>query len=142
MGDLIVELLVVAFQFLLEVLGQALIEGLVNWFSGFSGRRRAQIAPREAQARIDRHALAVLGWLLGGGVLGALSTLVWEQPFRTLAVRLIALLLVPAGVGLVIGLWSLWRKRRGLVERGLGGFGRGFAFAFGFSLLRYALIPA
>ncbi len=83
--------------------------------------------------------VAVLGYLLLGGIVGALS--VWLMPqhlTRDGWPRLANLVVTPVLAGFAMALLGLWRARRGDTVLRIDRFACGYLFALAVAVVRYA----
>lgn len=118
----LVELLV---EFVLQLVFETLVEVGAHAFK----RGRAPMHP----------AAATVGYVLLGGLLGALSYAVFPQHVFSHPYAAVANLAVtPIVVGLAMGALGAWRVRRGKDLVRLDKFAYGYAFALAFALARFA----
>ncbi|PTT92033.1 hypothetical protein DBR42_02780 [Pelomonas sp. HMWF004] len=81
--------------------------------------------------------LAVLGYVLLGGLLGALSLWAWPDHLtRDGWPRLLNLVVTPVIAGLVMSLLGRWRARRGDPVLRIDRFACGYLFALALSVVR------
>jgi VIT1/CCC1 family predicted Fe2+/Mn2+ transporter len=119
----LVELL---FEFIIQFVLEALVEAGAHTFK----RDRAPVHP----------VLAVIGYVILGGLLGWLSFLVLPQQLISHPYASIAnLILTPIAVGLSLGAIGAWRAKRGSALVRLDKFAYGYAFALAFALVRFGL---
>jgi hypothetical protein len=117
-------------ELFLELFGEAIVQILME-----AGLATAQ----EAAGRENRNpALATIGYLMLGGVLGALS--LWLLPARLFGVSPatgISLIVSPLVMGIVMRLWGGLRRAQGHRTTNLATFHGGAAFALGVALVRF-----
>jgi hypothetical protein len=97
------------------------------------------------EARRPKHkahpALAAIGYVLFGMVLGGVSAAVWPHRFsQSDGLALLSLVLNPIASGFVMQWYGIWRSSRGRSTTNLATFLGGAAFGFGVSLARYLVI--
>lgn len=80
---------------------------------------------------------SVMGYVLLGAALGALSLLLFPNYLVPSAWRMANLVLTPVAVGYGMVLTGKWRARRGQVVPGIDRFVFGFLFAFSLGLARF-----
>jgi hypothetical protein len=86
-------------------------------------------------------ALAAVGYILFGGILGAVSA--WLIPHRFSqndAISLLSVILNPIAAGFVLNFYGAARRRRNRPTTNLATFVGGASFAFGLSLARFLLL--
>ena len=120
--ELLLELFI---EIVFEVGGELLLE------LGWSG-------VKETLGRKNHHpALAALGYLVLGGLLGAASLLVWpERVVRPGPVPGLSLLIGPLVSGVAMHFWGGFRRAQGRSTTNLATFAGGAAFALGCALAR------
>jgi hypothetical protein len=124
------ELLLVAGQLLLDLLGQIVLE--VLWDLGLASFKVAFQRPSRSLP------LAVAGLFFLGGGIGGISLLIW--PGRILGpgpLPGLSLILGPLCAGLAMQAWGRYRRNAGHVTTGLATFPGGAAFALGTALVRF-----
>lgn len=117
-------------ELLFEFVIQFVLEILVEMGAHILKRNRSPVHP----------AIAVMGYLLLGGLLGGISY--WIFPPHLIAhpyARIINLVVTPVAVGLALGAVGAWRSKRGKELVRLDKFAYGYAFALAFALVRFAL---
>jgi VIT1/CCC1 family predicted Fe2+/Mn2+ transporter len=118
----LVELLL---EFVLQLVFEAFVEAGAHAFK----RGRSPVHP----------AAATVGYVLLGGLLGALSCAIFPQHVFSHPYAAVANLIVtPIAVGLAMGALGAWRTRRGKDLVRLDKFAYGYAFALAFALARFA----
>lgn len=118
------------FQLVLELFAQLVFE--LGWEGlGQSFRDRPKANP----------ALAGLGYLIFGSIVGFVLWLIFPEPFsKHEAVTILGVFLNPIGFGLLSHLYGEHRRRRGSRTTNLATFWGGLAFALGMSATRAVLI--
>ena len=124
--EILIEVLWFVVQLVLEVFGEALLE-------------LALAAIKEALGRENRNpVLATLGYLLLGGIIGAISVLVWPQRFlRAGPVPGLSLVISPVAGAAAMEAWGRFRQRRNHATTNLATFYGGGAFALGLAIVRF-----
>ncbi len=117
-------LLEIVGEFVLQVIGEALLElGLHSLAVPF------QRAPNPW--------LAAFGYALLGAMVGGLSLLVFPSHFVPPPWRMLNLLATPVAVGGVMALLGAWRSRRGDSVLRIDRFAYGYLFALSVALVRF-----
>ena len=112
-------------EFLLQVLGQALIELGVHSLA-------------EPFRTPPNPWLAGLGFLFFGAILGGLSLAVFPTHFLAGQIwRILNLVLTPLAVGGTMSLMGAWRAKRGDPVMRVDRFAYGYLFALGLALVRF-----
>ena len=128
--ELLVELATLVFQFLFELLLQIVFEMLAEL--GLEAVRAA-IQPTKQ----SRQAWVVVGYVLLGGGLGAVSLLVFPHKFAVpIWLQLLNVALTPIIVGVSMVGIGRWRRRRNQPALLLHRFSFGFLVAFVFAVVR------
>jgi len=132
--EIIVEILLQLFGFLLEIFGEALLQGAFELLAelGFHGlaepiKRRGPLNPF----------LAAVGYLLYGAMAGGLSLLLPKLFIVPNVWRLANLIVTPVICGYAMASLGRFRTRRGSAAMRLDTFSYGYLFALGMALVRY-----
>lgn len=117
------------FQFLVEFLLQAVVEFLAEL---------GLHALKEPFHRRPSPWLAIPGYAVIGGLLGAVSVLLFPTHFSSPGVaRIVVVVLVPFFAGLLMSAIGAWRVRRGQAVLRIDRFLCGYLFALCFALARH-----
>lgn len=133
--EIIIELLLQIFGFLFQILGEFLLQLVVEVIAELFGQRAKQTWQREMPVSAWR---AAAGYAAIGAICGAIS--LWFVPILLLAgggLRLANLLVTPVLVGALMGAMGAWRRRVGWARIRLDTFAFGFCFAFAMALVRF-----
>jgi len=114
-------------EVILQIIFEALAEVGLHLFRSARGpRRRANPV------------LAAFGYVLLGGIVGAISLVIFPNSImRTQNGRIVTLLLAPVASGLAMSILGAWRERRGQQVLGLDRFAYGYVFALAMSGVRF-----
>ena len=124
MIELIITLL---FEFMVQILGEVLFEMGLHSLANIFSKKRA-----------SNPAMAMVGYMLFGMLLGALS--VWLLPLHFVIdpfLQKLNLLITPVLSGLIMSLIGYLRLKNGQSVLRLDKFSYGFLFALAFALTRY-----
>jgi len=132
--EIIAELLLQLFCFLLEIFGEVLLQGLFELIAelGFQSlgepfKRRGPVNPL----------LAAIGYLLYGAIAGGLSLLLPKMFVVPNMWRLANLIVTPLICGYAMAALGRFRTRRGSEALRLDTFSYGYLFALGMAVVRY-----
>ena len=132
--EIIAELVLQIFWFLLELLWEFLLQGAFELIAelGFRGlgeplKRRGPINPF----------LAAIGYLLYGAIAGGVSLLIPKMFVVPQVWRLANLFVTPIICGYAMAALGRFRSRRGSEPIRLDTFSYGYLFALGMALVRY-----
>lgn len=127
LGELLLFLLRIAFEFLIQAVFQFLAEfGLRGIGKLYRGNNHAHPF------------LAVIGYALSGSIAGGFSLLAFPTLFmESPTARILNLIITPIAAGLAMSALGAWRARRGQTLIRLDHFGYGFLFAFAMALVRF-----
>jgi hypothetical protein len=115
------------FEFLLQILGEALIE------FGIRGLREPFRRPEPLNPW-----LAAMGYAILGSVVGGLSLLLFPELFiKPRWLRVVNLLVTPLLAGGLMSALGAWRSKKGQELIRLDRFSYGFLFAFAMALVRF-----
>ena len=118
----------VILQILAELILQIVCEALAD-FGIHQSKRKREINP----------IAAVIGYLIFGGVLGALSLIVFPESFiENHTFKLLNLVVTPLMLGSLMLVIGKMRKKKGKQTVRIEQFAFGFLFAFGLALVRYS----
>lgn len=120
------------FEFIFEVLGEFLIQVVVEALIEIGFHSLA-----EPFRRPPNPWLAALGYALFGGVLGGISLLIFPNNLVPGAWRLANLVATPIAVGGIMVIIGAWRARRGEPVLRIDRFAYGYLFALSIGLVRF-----
>lgn len=125
-------------EFIFEILFQFLAELVIQFFGEL-------LVDCGLRSLVDGHTarrhpvLSFSGNVVLGVIAGIISVLIFREHFLPgVALRVVALLLVPPLAGSAMSLVGKWQEKRGGERAGLERFVNGFGFAFAMSLIRFA----
>ena len=121
---------------LLELFGELLLQLVLECLfeAGLHGVEKVYRRPKPVSPW-----LASLGYLLLGGIAGAISLWIFPRLFiASDVVRLLNLLLVPLGSGAVMAAIGVWRRKRDKPVIRLERFAYGFLFALAMAAVRFS----
>lgn len=120
-------------EFLIELLGELLLQGLAEVLAEFGLR-----AFGESFRRPRNPWLAAIGYATFGAVVGGLSLLVFAKHLVPVGTwRIVNLAATPLAVGALMAALGAWRAKRGEPVLRIDRFSYGALFALAFALVRY-----
>lgn len=133
--EIIVEILIQVLWWMLEVIGEVLLQGVFEVVAEIFGRR---VKAPFRRTRPAHPALAALGYALFGAMAGGLS--LWLMPtlfISTPWLRVLNLALTPLLAGLLMERLGNWRRGRDQSTIRLDTFAYGFVFALAMAVVRF-----
>jgi hypothetical protein len=135
--EIIAEILLGLFGWLLEIAGEFLLQMLFEAIAELFGHVFKASAPRRDKAPL-RPELAAVGYVLLGAASGAAS--LWLMPtlfIRSEPLRFVNLVVTPLLSGATMGWIGSWRRRHDKTTLRLESFAYGFSFAFAMAVVRF-----
>ncbi|MFZ6721658.1 hypothetical protein [Undibacterium sp. Ji49W] len=119
-------------EFIFEIFGEVLLQLLAEILTGFGG----QVWNKRQQGPVNPW-LAALGYTVFGLVAGGISLLIFPHHFIHGALaRLLNLLLMPVGIGILLALVGSWRSG-GSARSPMNRFVCAYLFALSMAIVRY-----
>lgn len=123
------------FELLFEVFGEFIIQFVFEALAEVG----LHLFRRSSERRPLSPWLAVAGYVLLGGMCGALSLWMFPNFFvKSHLGRAISLVVTPVVAGTAMALLGAWRRRRGQEPLRLDGFVYGYAFALAMAAIRFS----
>lgn len=120
-------------EFLIEILGELLLQGLAELLAEFGLR-----AFGEPFQKPRNPFFAAIGYATFGAIAGGLSLLVFSAHLVPVGPwRIVNLIATPLAVGAMMATLGAWRAKRGESVLRIDRFSYGALFAFTFALVRY-----
>ena len=125
----------IIFEFIFQVVGEILLQSVaqVLFELGFYG-----LAETFKRKKGRNPFLATVGYLLWGGIIGALTLLIFPSlMIKNNVFRIVNLIFTPIVAGIVMSTIGSWRKKRGQDLLRIDSFIYGGLFAFGLAIVRF-----
>ncbi len=138
MLEIIFEILFGVFGIVFDVVGDVILQVILEAVAEFGC---AAFENPWRPAKSANPFFAACGLLLLGGLLGLLLGLVLPNPlFHHRPLPGISLALAPLGVGALMQVFGVWRRKKGGHPTCLATFWGGACFAFGMALVRWLIV--
>jgi hypothetical protein len=135
--EIIAEILLALFGWLLEIAGEFLLQIFFEAIAELFGHVFKASVPRRNKTPL-RPELAAVGYMLVGAASGAAS--LWLMPtlfIRSEPLRFVNLVVTPLLSGATMGWIGNWRRRHDKTTLRLESFAYGFSFAFSMAVVRF-----